>query len=277
MQTKHLSRRDFGALLGWSAAGIGGAAGQVVFKPIALPIYPSVGAVRVASVKMSVLPNPPPVMLANKKLCELGLAAGIHIGATVEVQSRPGTTPANLGTLRFLQLTHYHYERTPSFAGNPNGKDCARSRANWELDGQYPYLNISVRCNAGPNTIKMADSPHVPTEAPGQPDETLTVAPGGVFQTWLIWEQTDNNQLPSTINPPRLYPLARVDWVWNGTVVNAYAKGTNCDSMVNTSPVNGWNLVQHDSSTRVTLGKAAGMPPPLKLLPSANLIVWGPC
>jgi hypothetical protein len=272
-----MSRRDFSALLGWSVAGVTGARAQFGPKTAGLPNFPIVGDVAVADVRLNVLPNPPPVLIADKTGCQLGLLAGIHIRADVTMQKRPGTNPADFGVLRFLQILHFRHMRSPSFIpGLPNAA-CAQSHATRELDGQYPYLNRTRICAAGLNTIDMADGPHVETELPGQPDESLRVEPLDRFQTWLIWETTDDNRHPTPADPARLHALGRVDWGWTGVAGNLHQHGTMCDSTLNSKPANGWNIMSKDSSVKVTVGRFAGTPPPVKSLRLANMIVWGKC
>ena len=269
MQHKHVTRRNVVALLGASAAGVAAATAFPFVTPKPFSPFPTVGGVTPVRVAFDPIPNPP-VSISLHRFCLLGLASGIHIRAHVEMRAAAGATPSYFGRLALLQVTHFHHVHTPSFMGSPKHCDVAQSGANWELDGQYPYLHRIVPCRAGLNTIEMADNPNVPTEADHKPDETLDVQPLDRFQTWLIWEQTDNGKPPSASNPLKPHALARVDWAWKGSA----GPGTTCNSMANAG--NRWSMANDASTVSIVYGSAAGMPPDPKHLPAASPS-WQPC
>lgn len=274
MQHPFITRRNFAALLGAAGAMQAGGGAAQIFLPKPLQIYPTVGNVRVTGIKIDIVPVRPQVSLGRNTTCLLGVNGGFHIRGRVAMQAVPNSQPATFGVLRYLQLTHFFHERTPSFLPGAK-KACAHSIANWELDGQYPYLNRTVVCGAGLNSIELADNPNVETELPNEPDETLKVQPADRFQTWLIWETTDNSKPATPTNPIKPHPLARIDWLWTATAGNTHVAGSACDSTMNSG--NDWNMATPDSNARVIVGPAAGMPPPLKSLRFADKTTWYPC
>ena len=283
MQHNSVSRRNFAVLCGAAAAGaglaqgIGGAFAQTAIKPFLLPTLPTVGNIVVKGAKVTTTPLGVGIA-ANHGMCTMELSSGIHIQAKVELEPKPGSHPAYFGTLGFLQIVRFKYWRAPPNLTGVTGVGwaCAQSSGKWDLDGQYPYLKHSVRCRSGLNRIDLADDPGVPVEDATMPYETVKADPLAMFQTWLIWEATDDNNPVSPTNRPRPHVLARVDWDWKG-IANDVNMSTNVPCASTTHSGHGWVLSGQDAGVRgVFIGKAAGIPPTLKSLPTANPNAWGP-
>jgi hypothetical protein len=279
------SRRDFLRRCAFTAAAVGFGQGvengfaQVAKKIIILPILPAAGNVKVASVDITT--GPLDVSIApNGGFCALELASGIHINAVVDLQPKPNTKPAYFGVLKFLQLTHFRHRRSPANLGpSAPGANwaCAESKAKWELDGQYPFHNKTVKCAIGKkNSIDLIDDPNVPVEDKKMPYETMEVDPLDTFQSWLIWEETDDNKQPTKTNKAEQYVLARVDWAWMGTAGDQNT-ATNVLCPSTAYPGHGWDLRgQQAQVLRILKGSAASTPPALNKIPTANPLAWGP-
>jgi hypothetical protein len=278
------SRRNFLRRCAFAAGGIGlaqcadNAFSQIVKKIVVLPILPAAGDVQVESVDVNT--NSLAVGLARDNgVCVFEVAGGIHIHAVVKFKAKPNTQPAYFGVMKFLQVTHFKHRRSPAgltYTAPTAGYACAQSKAPWELDGQYPYQNRSVRCVNGQNTIDLADAPNVPVEDNQVAYETMEVAPGDTFESWLIWEQTENNDPPTAMNAAKQYVLARVDWTWKGEAGDQNSpNGALCASTKHAG--HGWLMKGQEAQVlRILKGSAAGTPPLPNKIPTANPNIWGP-
>ena len=280
-------------MCGWGL-GVGSLTGgisQALAQP-APPILPMVGNIRVTGVEILVNNSKWPAKPAltvdirpngsfnGTSVCALELASGIEIAAEVTLTVGAGPTPRNFGRLAFLQLTQYSRKRSPpGLPGvNPNQSACATSGGLWRLDGQYPYHRRYFGCHAGLNKASLGDGPNVGTE-----DkivyETVAVDPMDRFQSWLIWEETDDNKPVSPSNDLKPFVLARIDWFWTGVAV--VGGPTTCASPVLHQGTD-WQL-QNNAGAQVTdvlIGQAAGAPPLLATphkIPLATPQAWVPC
>jgi len=289
-----VSRRSFLGLCagGLAAGGLAGGADRALAQPAAPPVFPMVGNIQVTSVEILVngarWPKQQPAFNVSIEpngsfhgtpACALELSSGIAIEAKVTMVVGAGPTPRDFGRLAFLQLTRYSRTRSPSGLnfGSPN-KACSTSANLWRLDSQYPYHRRYFPCQAGINQALLQDGPNVLTEDVAAYD-TVTVDPMDSFQSWLIWEATDNGKRVSPSNVLKPHVLGRVDWFWKGVSVQG-AKGSTCSSP-KLFPGTTWMLQAEGAQvTDVALGLAAGAPAMLNTpnrIPRATPQAWLPC
>jgi hypothetical protein len=224
-------------------------------------VLPTVGRIRVKDVRVRPTIGAVGIDYYMSNNCGIEVAGGMHINAEVDLEPAARSKPAYFGVLALLQQLNIHRRRTPAIApGSPNLHwDCVNSKAPWELDEHYPYNNHTVPCAAGLNKIDLADAPGVLVEPPAF--ETVEVEPLDRFQTFLIWEVTDNNQTVTRANVAKPHVLARVDWQWHGTAQNTAGAPGACTSKTK-PPLNIWGLKGPFEAkvTAVVIGKAAGTP-----------------
>lgn len=285
-----LSRRDFMVALGFGCFGAGlalktdWASAQI---PMKISLFPTVGKIRVKSVKFPSPPTPGTVGVAQDNgVCKLRLD-GVHFTAEVELEALPGTKPSYFGFLALVQNVNFHHHRTPPDVPSGSSKlhsQCADSHQPWELDGQYPYNKIVVPCRVGMTRISLADAPGIPVEHAHYPSEVTEIKPNGAdrFRTYVIWEITDNNQRPTTGNPTKKHVLARVDWGWAGKAGDTAGAAGQCTSQLN--PPHAWNSTGSPLQPVTHIGPAAVAATPGTLgggapvfSPAANQNIWVLC
>jgi hypothetical protein len=218
----------------------------------------------------------------------------------------PAARIKDFGGLGFFQVTQYSNQRSPSGIAGTTGQQanfaCAKSSGSWEIDGvraDKSYDGFSLcpngpggpsgpKCKADPKIpgrvvleMDMADNPFVATEDAHTAYDNVYVGPVSRstapdrFQTWLIWNEANNNQPPPN-SAPNWHALARIDWFWQGGAGDVHAAAKDCKSMTHNG--DGWDGGNLKAGiTAVVFGAAAGAPPRTNVRAHNNAWLPGRC